>query len=150
MRKHNSRRPYIGLIISIFAAGLLFTLGVSGKDKRIDAQGLRESLGSLSASSAQARELSSQFSNDKISPNYFRIQMNSILRDLQISRDHIEKAEADASVQDARQRALSLFDTDISAMEQVRDGLFDKNLAGQKMPTFEHVDTQSKKAAEDL
>ena len=131
----------------VFAGGLLFTFGVSGQQRKLDSAGLRETLSSLNESTTQAQQLCAEFSQNHSTPNYFRIQMNSILRDLQISRDQLAAADIDAPLKSAKQEAFELYSKDISTIEQLRDGLFEKDLAKSDIGVFEKVITEIKKEA---
>ena len=76
--------------------------------------------------------------------------MNSILRDLQISRDQLAAADIDAPLKSAKQEALELYSKDISTIEQLRDGLFEKDLAKSDIGVFEKVITEINKEAGSL
>lgn len=149
-RTHAPRGVYVGLTMLIFTVGVFFTLGVSGQKKILDAPGLRDTLYSLADSTAKAQELSFQFAQDRITPNYFRIQMNSILRDLQISQEQLTAAEVGSPLAGAKQETLELSQKSISTIEQLRDSLFDKNLAKTDISIFEKITTESKKVAKNI
>ena len=138
------------LTILIVGLGVFFTFGVSGQQKKLDTAGMHETLNSLADASTQARELSAEFTKDRVTPNYYRIQMNSILRDLQISQSQLAAAEVDPPLASAKQEARELYGHDISTIEQLRDSLFDKHLAETDISIFEKVAAESKKVSEGL